>query len=275
MFIRKVILAIALLAISSAQTLAGATLDRVTKSGVLTNVLVNDYPPFSYLDENNTLAGFDIDVAQAVADKLGVKLRLETPGWETIVSGKWEGRWDISIGSMTPTKERAEVLSFPVQYYSSPAVLVVHKDETRIADIKDISGRQVGVGTGSSYEAYLQKKLVIETPGAQPVAFPFDDVTVVPGDVTVNFQNLALGPGVRLDAIIDNLATSQERIDKTHAFKIIGKPLYGEPNWVATEKGDAEWDARVAETIKALRSDGTLAKISNKWFGTDITAGDF
>lgn len=275
MHIKISTLAVLIIAISSAQSFAGATLDRVEKTGVLTNALVNDYPPFSYLDENNTLAGFDIDVAQAVADKLGVKLKLETPGWETIVSGKWQGRWDVSIGSMTPTKERAEVLDFPVQYYSSPAVLVVHKDETRIGDIKDISGRKVGVGTGSSYEAYVQKKLVIETPGARPVEFPFDNVTVVPGDVTVNFQNLALGPGVRLDAIIDNLATSKERVDKTGAFKIVGKPLYGEPNWVATEKGDPEWDAKVAETINALRKDGTLAKISNKWFGADITAGDF
>lgn len=271
MSFRKTILAALILAVTSAPVIAGTTLDRVQKTGVLTNVLVNDYPPFSYIDENNKLAGFDIDVAQAVADKL----RLETPGWETIVSGKWQGRWDLSIGSMTPTKERAEVLSFPVEYYSSPAVLIVHKDDTRINDIKDISGKQVGVGTGSSYEAYLQKKLVIETPGARKVEFPFDNVAIVPGETTVNFQNLALGPGVRLDAIIDNLATIKERIDRTHAFKIIGKPLYGEPNWIATEKGDPEWDAKVAETIAALKADGTLAKISQKWFGSDITAGDF
>jgi polar amino acid transport system substrate-binding protein len=248
---------------------AGATLDRVKRSGVLNDVLVNDYPPFGFINPNNELAGFDVDVARAVAAKLGVKLKLSTPGWETIISGRWQGRWDICICSMSPTEARARVLNFPAVYYHSPAVLVVHKNERRIRSIADVSGKRVGVGMGSSYENYMNKALVI--PGAAPVSFPFQNVTVIPGDESVNFRNLALGPGVRLDAIVANFATAQANVEATHALQIIGKPLYSEPNVVATEKGDPEWDRTVARVIAELKADGTLAKISRQWFRVDIT----
>ena len=251
------------------QARAGATLERVTKSRVLNNVLVNTYPPFSYIDGNNELAGFDVDVARAFAAKLGVTLRLATPGWETIVSGRWQGRWDICICSMSPTDERAKVLSFPVTYYNSPAVLTVHVREQAIKSAADLSGKRVGVGTGSSYENYLNKALVI--PGAAPLNYPFHDVFAMPGDETINFRNLALGPGVRLDAIVSDLATAQASVNATHALKIVGPVLYAEPNVVATEKGDPDWDRTVSRTFSELKADGTLARLSQKWFGQDIT----
>ena len=249
---------------------AGATLDRVKRTGVVTNVLLNTYPPFGYIDANNELAGFDVDVAKAFAAQLDVKLNLQTPSWETIVSGHWQGRWDICICSLSPTEERARVLDFPVRYYSSPAVLTVHKDEQHIRSIADLSGKRVGVGSGSSYENYANKALTI--PGAPPIAYPFHDVIVIPGDEAVNFRNLALGPGVRLDAIISDLATAKATSEAMRSLKIIGPVLYAEPNVVATEKGDAEWDRTVARIFAELRAAGTLAKISQKWFGMDITA---
>ncbi len=247
---------------------AGATLDRVNQTKVLRDVLVNDYPPFGFIDDNNQLAGFDVDVAKAVAQKLGVKLELATPGWETIVGGKWQGRWDLCICSMTPNTERAKVLDFPVPYYSSPAVLVVNKEEKNIKGAADLTNKKVGVGIGSSYENYLNKSLVI--PGARPIVFPFDHVQVVPTDETVAFQNLALGAGTRLDAVVSDLATANARIAKSDRFRIAGE-LYAEPNWVATDKGDALWNQTVADAVNALRADGTLAQISRRWLGEDIT----
>jgi polar amino acid transport system substrate-binding protein len=147
--------------------------------------------------------------------------------------------------------------------------LTVHKDERHIQSIAEISGKRVGVGTGSSYENYLNKALTI--PGAPPIPYPFHDVIVIPGDESVNFRNLALGPGVRLDAIVSDLATAQATINAMHTLKIVGPVLYAEPNVVATEKGDPEWDGTVTRTFNELLADGTLAKISIKWFGQDIT----
>jgi len=248
---------------------AGETLDRVLKTGTLHNVIVNDYPPFGFIDDNNKLAGFDVDVAEAVAKKIGVKLQVTAPGWETIVGGKWAKRWDVCICSMTPNTDREKVLDFPVSYYNSPAVLVVNKDEKNIKSAADLTGKKVGVGTGSSYEAYLQKRLVI--PGAAPVEFPFKDVIITPSEETIAFQNLMLGPGVRLDAIVSNLATAQEYMQRADKLRIVGE-VYSEPNWVATDKGDPEFDALIRKTVNELRADGTLKAISAKWFGNeDIT----
>jgi polar amino acid transport system substrate-binding protein len=266
---RRLLLLFASVMLCSLPAWSGATLERVTRSRVLNDVLVNSYPPFGFIDAHNELAGFDVDVARAFAAKLGVTLHLATPGWETIVSGKWQGRWDICICSMSPTDERAKVLSFPVTYYSSPAVLTVHAREQHINSAADLSGKRVGVGMGSSYESYLNKTLVI--PGAPPLSYPFKDVIAIPGDETVNFRNLALGPGVRLDAIVSDLATAQANIEATHALKIVGSMLYAEPNVVATEKGDPEWDLTVNRTLMELKADGTLARLSQKWFGQDIT----
>jgi polar amino acid transport system substrate-binding protein len=264
----RYLMALLLLA-ATAQAWSGTTLERVRHNGVVTNVLLNTYPPFAFINADNELAGFDVDVARAFAAKLGARLKLETPAWETIVSGHWQGRWDICICSMSPTAERERVLNFPARYYSSPAVLTVHKDEQHIRSVADISGKRVGVGIGSSYENYLNKALVI--PGGRPLAYPFHDVIVIPGDETVNFRNLALGPGVRLDAIVSDLATAQATSEATRALKIVGPVLYAEPNFVATEKGDADWDLSVARTFEALKADGSLSAISQKWFGQDIT----
>lgn len=266
--LKNTILAFGLSAIATAAH-AGEVFDRVKQKGEVVNAVVNDYPPFAYINDKNELDGFDIDVAKAFAEKLGVKLKLETPGWETIISGRWAGRWDVAITSSTPTEERAKVVNFPVNYYSVPAVLVVNKDEQAIRSAADLTGKKVGVGTGSSYEAYVNKSFTI--PGQAAIAFPFGAVQSVPNDETVNFQNLALGAGVRLDAIVASLGTAQGQIDATGKLKLAGEPLFAEPNAVVTDKGDPEWDAEVKRVITELKDDGTLERISQKWFKVDIT----
>ena len=251
---------------------AGSTLDRVTNKGELTGVLMESYPPFSFLNEQNQLDGFDVDVAKAVAARLGVKLKLETPSWDVIAAGHWNGRYDVCICSMTPSKARAEVFDFPVEYYQSPAVIVVNASDKNIASGKDLSGKKVGVISASTYEAYLSKDLVIEGAENKPLSYPFDSVQIAPYDnEVVAFQDLALGSGVRLDAMVTNLITARERIAKDPRFKIVGDALYAEPNVVAVEKGDPQWNAKVTEIIAQLKTDGTLSKISQKWIGADIS----
>ena len=257
---------------TASQAFAGATLERVESRKELVNVLMESYPPFSFLNDQNQLDGFDVDVAKAVADKLGVKLRLETPSWDVIAAGRWSGRYDICICSMTPSKARSEVFDFPVEYYASPAVIVVNAKDERIHTAKDLDGRKVGLTSASSYESYLNKNLVIEGDEDKKIEYPFDFVQIAPYDTdNVAFQDLGLGAGVRLDAILTNLVTAQPRLDQDKRFKLAGAPLYEEPNSVAIEQGDAEWDAKVRQVFAELKADGTLAKLSQKWIGADIS----
>ena len=260
------------LLVASSTAFAGATLDRVQGKGELTGVLMENYPPFSFLNEQNQLDGFDVDVAKAVAERLGVRLKLETPSWDVIAAGRWSGRYDICVCSMTPSKARAEVFDFPVEYYQSPAVIVVNAKDTAITSGKDLSGKKVGVISASTYEAYLNKDLTIEGAEDKPLIYPFDNAQAAPYDnETVAFQDLALGTGVRLDAMVTNLITAKERIAQDPRFKITGETLYAEPNVIAIEKGDPQWNEKVTEVITALKADGTLAKLSQKWIGADIS----
>ena len=267
------LLSAGLLALSVAtQAHAGETRERVESRKELVNVLMESYPPFSFLNAQNQLDGFDVDVAKAVADKLGVKLRLETPSWDVIAAGRWSGRYDVCICSMTPSQARAQVFDFPVNYYASPAVIVVNAGDDRIHGAKDLSGKKVGVTSASSYESYLNKDLTIEGQEDQPLSYPFDQVQVVPfPDDNVAFQDLGLGAGKRLDAVLTNLVTAQPRLAQDSKFKLAGAPLYAEPNAVAIEKGDAEFAAKLREIIEGLRQDGTLKRISDKWIGADIS----
>lgn len=262
----------AAMALSQA-AMAGETLDRVMQNKMMVETTDRAYPPFSYIDDKGEVIGMDIDIAKEFAKRIGVDMKTETPSWEIITAGNWKGRWDICVCSMTPTKERAEVLDFVLQYYSAPAVVVVNTDNTDIKGAADLNGKKVGVQSGTSYEKYILKSLVIDVPGAEPVTYPFNELTPAPYDSEdTAFQDLALGTGKRLDAIVSNYITAIDRVKKApDKFKIVGDPVFGEPIWVSVDKGDPEWQAKIKEVFKAMSDDGTLKQISEKWVERDIT----
>lgn len=107
---------------------AGEVLDRVNANKVLKMATDANLPPLSFINDSNEMDGFDVSVGREIASRLGVELEIITPEWTMITAGHWNGRWDISIGSMTPTADRAKVFDFPAIYYYTPASFVVHKD---------------------------------------------------------------------------------------------------------------------------------------------------
>ncbi len=251
---------------------AGNVLDRVLAKKTLVIATSAAYPPQSFLAKDNTLKGFDIDVAKEIAKRLGAKAKFVTPDWSIIVAGKWGKRWDISVGSMTPTKARARVLDFPGVYYYTPASFAVNKANTTIKTIADLNGKRIGVCGGCTYEWYLRKNLAIDAKGAPPVKY-----LVTPGDIrtypedTGAFEDLRLGDGVRLDAVLSALPTIKEAIKSGYPFRIVDSPVFYEPLSVATDKGDPAFDAKIGAIIKAMHADGTLTKLSMKWYGVDLT----
>ena len=163
------------------------------------------YPPQSkYLPKEDKYVGFDIDVATEIANRLGVDIAWETPSWDVITAGSWNGRWDMSVGSMTPTNDRQEVLDFTEPYYYTPAVALVHEDNTSVSDLTtDLDGTIVGVCSGCTYEQFLDKSLDIK---GFTFDFVIDDATIKGYDTdTTALQDLALGDGTRLDAAMTSL----------------------------------------------------------------------
>ena len=251
---------------------AGEVLDRVMSQGVMVMSTDAEYPPQSSLNSAGEFEGFDIDVGREIAERLGVAVEFVTPGWEVITSGRWNGRWDVSVGSMTPTEARAQVLDFPAVYYYTPASLAVHEDNATIAAPADASGKRIGVGVATTYENYLRKDLTIYGEDVPKIEFVIDDAAIQTYETDLNaLDDLRLGDGVRLDAAMTALPTLLEAIKGGYPLKVVGDPLFREPLSVATEKGDDAWNARLAEIIATMRDDGTLRALSEKWYGADLT----
>ncbi len=248
-------------------------LDQVMAAGKLLVSTDPNYAPQSFLNESGELDGFDVDVAKEVASRLGVDIEFVTPDWDLITAGNWGGRWDLSIGSMTPTEDRAQVLWFTDPYYYTPASFAVHRDNADIAGPEDLSGKMVGLGTATTYEAYLNDQLNIM---GGTVAFdPPSGVEVKPYTTDAEaIQDLALGDGVRLDAVMSAQPTIQQAIDSGVPLKYVGTPAFYEPLAFALDKSRGASEVMLAELneiIAGMHEDGTLSDLSTEWYGIDLT----
>lgn len=145
---------------------AGETLDRVMGKKAMVVATNSGWPPQSYLDDSNELVGFDIDVSKEIAKRLGVEVSFETPDWATLTGGRWQGRYDLGVGSVTPTKARAQVIDFAGIYYFSPYVYVLHKD-SQAKSVADLNGKIIGVETATTSEDFIRRQLEIDAPACR------------------------------------------------------------------------------------------------------------
>ena len=152
---------------------AGKVLDKVMKGGEITVATDSNWAPQSFINDKNELDGFDVDVAKGIAKHLGVKIKFVTPAWDIITAGNWSGRWDMHVGSMTPTKKRAEIFSFPAVYYYTPAAVAVHKD-SKAKTLADLKGKVIAATTSSTYELYLKRDLTIDAEGVPAFTYQLE-----------------------------------------------------------------------------------------------------
>ncbi len=261
----------AALALLASPVLAGETLDRVMANKKLVMSSDPEYPPQSFLNDKNEMDGFDVAVGREIAKRMGVELEITTPAWDIITAGNWAGRWDMSVGSMTPTADRAKVLDFPAVYYYVPSAFAVHTD-SKIADSAELNGKIIGVCGGCTYEKYLDGNLVIDAVGAPPFEYKVKagEKKIYDTDTSA-YDDLKVGDGKRLDGIMSAMPTIMEAIKNGYPMKVVGEPAFYEPLSVATDKGDPEFDAKITEIVAAMHADGTLSALSMKWYGVDYS----
>jgi polar amino acid transport system substrate-binding protein len=250
-------------------------LARIQADGVIRVATDQKYKPQSWYDEKSgEWKGFDVEVAQEVAKRLGVTAEIAHQEWELVTAGSWNDRWDMNVGSMTVTKERSSIFSFTPAYYYTPASIAVHSDNTSIQDLTtDLDGKKICVGTSTTYESFLNQQLNI--PG-YTFDYVIDDPQVISyATDTDALDNLALGDGARCDAAMTALPTIESYIADGGPVKVVGDPLYGEPLAIAFDKASPIDNASLVEAVSAIidemHSDGTLSALSMKWYGEDIT----
>ncbi|HSQ16703.1 MAG TPA: transporter substrate-binding domain-containing protein [Anaerolineales bacterium] len=223
---------------------------------------------------SSELTGFDIDVAVAIAEKLGVEACFVTPDWTLITGGNWANRWDISIGSMTITPERMSKLYFTQPYYTTPAAFYVHVDNTTYTDPAQLAGKKIGACTGCTYDAYLAGTLTI--PG-ETFDYVVADPEFVGYETDLNaLQDLQLGDGVRLDAVLTAQPTGAGVIADGFPLKQLGEPVYFEylagAIDIASTPDPAPFVQKITEIILELHADGTLLQLSQEYYGLDLTS---
>lgn len=289
------LLGLALAACQGAGQQAEDKLSEITQRGTVIVSTDPAYPPQSQLVEGgkraeNTrcasdqhtaseLTGFDIDTAVEIARRLNVEVCFVTPEWTIIQGGGWSDRWDISVGSMTITPERMEKLYFSQPYYTTPAAFFVHAENTTFSQPSDLSGKKIGACAGCTYDFYLQQTLQI--PG-EDIQFVVENPQFVGYDTDLNaLQDLALGDGVRLDAVLTAQPTGQGVIADGLPLKQLGEPVYFEYLSVAIDKAHSKDPVplvqKLNEIIQQMHSDGTLRNLSQKYYGLDLAsaAGEF
>jgi len=255
---------------------AGVVYDYIKMDNEILVATDANWAPFSYINDAGEMEGFDVDVAREIAKRMGVEVRFITPAWDVITSGNWNMRWDVSVGSMTPTASRSEVLNFPAVYYYTPAAFAVHTDST-VTTLAGLNGKNICTTASSTWEMYLEGSLdMLNAP-----AFTYK---VTPGTITALadghtcLDDTRLGAGVRNDGIIDSVPMIQGAIDDGYPIKFLGDPAFFEPLSVATDKGndDPELDAELARVIAEMQKDYTLTTLSMKWFkNADGSSNDY
>ena len=268
------LLLVAALVLSACQAAGGnGLLAEVKSKGVLRVSTDPNYEPQSFLRPDGVFEGFDIDVANEIGRRLGVKVEFVTPEWDLITAGGWGNQWDLSVGSMTITTKRAESLNFTEGYYFTPAQFAARKG-SGITSIDDIAGKAVCVGTETTYELYLKGQdigipasdIYIQPPAkVQVVALPTDQECAQSIEAGRPEFDVYLTSGTVVDSNIANGLP----VDK------IGGTVFLEKLAAATDKA-ASKDSKslsdeVTNIINAMHADGFLRNASMKWFGADLT----
>ena len=248
---------------------AGKVLDEIMAKQSITVATDANWPPQSFINDKNEMDGFDVDVAREIARRLGVGIEFITPSWDVITAGNWNRRWDLHVGSMTPTKKRAEVLSFPAVYYYTPAAVAVHRD-SKVTAVSGLSGKRIGTGTGTTFELYLQKNLSIDAEGAPKFNYRIDNAEIKSYENSViALDDLRLGDGKRLDGVVSSLPVFLEAIGNGYPIRVVGDPIFYEPLAITIDLGDDDLKDKLAEIVDWMRKDGTLSALSQKWYGVD------
>jgi polar amino acid transport system substrate-binding protein len=221
-------------------------------------VVANDanYAPQSSIDQaTGELVGFDVDVAKRMAEILGLEVQFENPAWETIPAGLNQGRFDVSIGSMTITAERDKTIDFTEPYYYTSGQVFVREGGPQIAGVEDLAGTTVGVGAATTYYDFLK-----ENSEAQVKTYTTDADT---------FPDLRNG---NLDFVMTAGPTGQQAILEGQPFEFSGAPLYYEDLAFAVGEGETDWVELLNYAVRTMHEDGSLSEMSKNWYnGLDLT----
>lgn len=227
----------------------------IKSAGVLKIGTEGTYPPFTYHDASGKLVGFDVEIGREIAKRVGVKAEFVEGKWDGLIAGLDAKRYDAVINQVSITPERKAKFDFSEPYISSKAVLIVNSNNTAIKSFDDLKGKKSAHTLTSNY-AQLARKYGAEVVGTDG----FD-------------QSVSLVAQGRADATInDNLSFLDFKKHKPDApVKIVASQNDAEQVGVLIRKNEGELQQAINKALDGIKADGTYQKISNTYFGTDVS----
>ena len=235
-----------------------------------------NYAPQSFLESDGTFVGFDVDVAREIASRLGVEVEFVTPDWDIITAGNWGDQWDMSVGSMTVTTGRQEVLDFASPaYYYTPAQFAA-ADGSGIESLEDIAGQAVCVGLSTTYETWLNGDMAaLGLPAESFFAEVPEGVEIFPLTTDNECAQSIQAGRTEFSVFLTSNTVVEAAIAGGAPVHKVGSPVYSENLAVSFDKSASKDNARLVEEvgkiIGEMHADGTLRELSLQWFEEDLT----
>lgn len=231
------------------------SLQKVLDSGEFILGLDATFKPMGYTDENDEIVGFDIDCAEEVCSRLGVKLVKQPIDWDTKEQDLDSGKIDCIWNGMSINASRQEVMNLSEPYMKNEMVFVVTADST-IASQADLDGKTVAVQSGSSAQDILQSSGLNITENA-----------LATNVECLQQLELNLVDAVFMDSVVANYEIKESGKD----YVLLSDGLEEEEYAIGFRKNDQALRDKVQQTLSEMKTDGKLGEISEKWFGSDIT----
>ena len=234
---------------------AGENLAAIKSAGALKIGTEGTYAPFTYHDADGKLVGFDVEIGEAVAEKLGVKAEFLEGKWDGLIAGLDANRYDTVINQVGITDERKKKYDFSEPYIASKAVLIVRADDDSIKGFADLKGKKAAQSLTSNFGKLAQQS------GAELVGTDGFD------------QSIQLVLTGRADATInDSLSFLDFKKHKPDAnVKIVAEQENADYSGIIIRKGEPELLEAINKALADIKADGTYEKISDKYFGQDVS----
>jgi polar amino acid transport system substrate-binding protein len=210
------------------------------------------YPPFDFVDENNNIVGFDIDVMNAIAKNQGFEIEWANTRWDGIFVALANGEYDAVVGAATITDERKQTVDFSDPYYNAGQILAVRAD-SEIKAPADLDGKRVGVQLGTTGDIWASDNTKADVQRFE--------------EITMAFQALSNGD---VDVVLNDAPTSGAIIKANPDLKVtlVGEPFTEELYGIAVRKNRPEVLQAINAGLAAIKESGEYDQIIDRWFGT-------
>jgi arginine transport system substrate-binding protein len=211
------------------------------------------YPPFEYVDAQNNIQGFDIDIAQALCEEIGVECAFTNQSFEGLIPGLKFRRFDAIIAGIDVTPARSKQVLFTKSYYHNSAEFITKKHQ--LNSITSLRHRRVGVQNGTTYQGYLSDK--------------YKNIIVVNYD---SYQNALIDlKNDRIEAVFGETAVVEQWLRQDSRLRLIGEKIKDQDHFgaglsIAVNPYDIHLKDRFNDALDSIRIQGIYQTIYNKWF---------